>query len=1139
MSDYLRSAEGSNTLAYNDNDDDAPLLEDAATSTVAMAMLFGSIIFATASLAARLWLTGMWQWRNATTVEHAIAMAGGAGGAGGADDNRSVADKSMASGKSGKSLILLAESANHGKSQPLDTSLLPSIYSLLYYSTVFGLIMFYSYLCEHHPPFFHEEKTYDRDEFFFWTILVVVFAGGHSLRRNTVIKLRNKQTGGSNSSVDRRLNDNSSQYSHLPSIGEDDDTLYSEQYKVAPPPSSENEVLNRYQTEEWKGWMQFTFLLYHYMHAMEIYNGIRVMITCYVWMTGFGNLSFFYLSNDYSLTRVLQMLWRLNFLVFFLCLTHGNPYILYYICPLHTYFFLMVYAVMSFQKEKNYTKYWIRNKLAVLAMIIYMMWDCDFGIFRRMHMLFLSEKPVAGATMGTNWEWYFRSYLDHWSTLLGMIFAINYPIVSLFYRKLEARSKRSEWMGKMAVAAGMLVAFGLWARGPLMYSKIPYNGTNPYLGFIPLVTYIFLRNLTPRLRSYSMELLHEIGKTTLETYLMQHHIWLTSNSKTILVFLPGWPRVNLALVTYIYVILSRQLHNLTLLLRGMLLPNDRQACINSLVGMGVTIAGFYCTAFLMEGMDMISLISVGMVSAVGGALLYQSVIDSSWFNFRKAVKEAKEELAGNADDDEYTDIDRSEFSSDVNAENDTFYSKTFPPLIGTMVLLLLGITWNGFASAGASAVGPLPPRCDAFVNDGMWIPIDGCNEASRGMAYRDYGLASYGTCAPHGNSYVWAWREQPSRTRCRFGHRSEEKLKKSLNRREVVFIGDSMTRYVYHASMRTLGIKESGAYDATGPKHADISNKLWDTTNVNFKWAPLAVDQLNVLKEINQRVTKGTGMQPPDLIVLGGGAWDRLHVYATDEDRQSHATTLKDLGEEMRKAQEEYGAAVVWFIPTTINSQALNTEEKRDHMREEDMEAMRAVYARNGILSSSSFVIDGPAFTSSRVAESYDGVHYPIQVYEAGAQILFNALDWLLPPAIVDPVIPPRVGKMANPILGAMMMLLVMIGLFCFDGFLGFSYLASLFVRGVMPHDLHEEAFTALHKKMGLPASDMRGPPPEAPSSGGHRHVERAAVKSRKKSSKSKKKSRSKNVDEELAGLLRSEEGSEMSSQVSGSQPSI
>jgi hypothetical protein len=273
----------------------------------------------------------------------------------------------------------------------------------------------------------------------------------------------------------------------------------------------------------------------------------------------------------------------------------------------------MVYAVMFIGKDRNYTKWWMRIKLGVLALVICLVWDIDTGIFDMMHRLFLFNEPVAGAPMGSRWEWYFRSYLDHWSTLLGMIFALNFPIISLFYRKLEARSMQSQWTSKMAVAAGMLVVLLLWVNGPLMYSKIAYNSTNPYFGFIPLVTYIYLRNLTPKMRSYSMELLHNIGKTTLETYLMQHHIWLTSNSKTILVFLPGWPRVNLALVTYLYVILSRKLYSLTLHLRGMLLPNDRRSCINSLVCMAAALAGFYCTASLLEGMNMLSLPIVGMV----------------------------------------------------------------------------------------------------------------------------------------------------------------------------------------------------------------------------------------------------------------------------------------------------------------------------------------------------------------------------------------------------------------------------------------------------------------------------------------------------------------------------------------------
>ena len=468
---------------------------------------------------------------------------------------------------------------------------------------------------------------------------------------------------------------------------------------------------------------------------------------------------------------------------------------------------------------------------------------------------------------------------------------------------------------------------------------------------------------------------------------------------------------------------------------------------------------------------MICLPIVGVVSIVCGLLLYQTVMDLSWTAYRKEVvqKERKSALNGDFEDD-YTvtsQSERADYSTtdQESATDETVYSKFYPPLIGALVLVLLGLTWNELAITGGSAIGPLPARCEIFVNDGMWIQIDGCDESSRSMAYQIYGMTSYDRrCVPAENSYIWAWNDQPPNTHCRFGHRDEEQMKHILNQREVVFIGDSMTRYVYHATMRLLNIKDSGAYDATGPKHADISNTLWGTSPINFKWAPLAVDQFTILKEINNRLTStiqegGVGVQQqPDLIVLGGGAWDLLHLYATNEDRQSHATTLTSLGFEMRRARE-LGISIVWLIPTTINTRALNNDEKRDHMREEDMESIRWVYANSGVLSSATFIIDGPAFTTSRVSESYDGVHYPIQVYSAGAQILFNAMDWLLPPGIVEPVtMPPRIGSMANPILGIIMLILVTIGLVGCDGFLGFSYLASIFVKGVMPYHLYGEA---------------------------------------------------------------------------------
>ena len=64
-----------------------------------------------------------------------------------------------------------------------------------------------------------------------------------------------------------------------------------------------------------------------------------------------------------------------------------------------------------------------------------------------------------------------------------------------------------------------------------------------------------------------MSLLHTIGKTTLETYLLQHHIWLTSNAKSLLVVVKGYPKVNFLVVTAAYFAVSRRVYRLTMEVR--------------------------------------------------------------------------------------------------------------------------------------------------------------------------------------------------------------------------------------------------------------------------------------------------------------------------------------------------------------------------------------------------------------------------------------------------------------------------------------------------------------------------------------------------------------------------------------------
>jgi hypothetical protein len=74
-------------------------------------------------------------------------------------------------------------------------------------------------------------------------------------------------------------------------------------------------------------------------------------------------------------------------------------------------------------------------------------------------------------------------------------------------------------------------------------------------------------------------------------------------------------------------------------------------------------------------------------------------------------------------------------------------------------------------------------------------------------------------------------------------------------------------------------------------------------------------------------------------------------------------------------------------------------------------------------------------------------------------------MDWLLPESAATITSPKDVGSMASTTYGIVLLVLVLIGLSGHDAFLGFSYLACLFVKGVKPGDLHVEACLEQPKK--------------------------------------------------------------------------
>lgn len=513
---------------------------------------------------------------------------------------------------------------------------------------------------------------------------------------------------------------------------------------------------------------------------------------------------------------------------------------------------------------------------------------------------------------------------------------------------------------------------------------------------------------------------------------MQHHIWLTSNAKSLLTFIPGWPKMNFLVVSIVYYSASRRLYQLTLFLRGMILPNDRSASIRNLVGMCLAIGCCFGLAVALSTVELLDLLSVGLCSIGVGVSLVVLV----------------------------TTTTSSTQSDGSVTSGSTPLLRLGSPILGCLAVFAFGTVWHHMAATGAGKIIPLQDTCENAVQRGVWVPANGCNEGSRGTSYRNYGVASLGTC----DVYTWGWKADSSLGHCRFARREPKALLKLLRNRNVTFVGDSVLRHLYHAACRQLGDTAAGAYNTTMQKWSDFSH-TYGSTAMEFRWAPFVSDLSEIVDRILVQDMK------PDLLVIGGGAWDRLHKYNTSEEKTTLQDIVATLARQLDQLTEEI--STTWVVPTTINTWGLMTPEKRLNIREDQMKLFREMYDDKGVTSSVSFVLDGTSFTVDRVQESYDGVHYPLAVYDGGAQILANAMDWLVDTggvSVDDEFIPPTPGSMDNPWLGMGMLFFVFLGILLFDGFLGVSYVAALVVPQASPRRLYFEAFSLLHQRANLPS---------------------------------------------------------------------
>lgn len=161
------------------------------------------------------------------------------------------------------------------------------------------------------------------------------------------------------------------------------------------------------------------------------------------------------------------------------------------------------------------------------------------GISFLAHILFY-ETPAVDFLLLFSEEIHLRFQIDKYSAWVGIVCALFMKHLTSYFTWAYGSSNGDRLLPQWSQRFGGVTLIAIWfSFFGHIDNKLVYNPIHPYIFWIPIVGWLMIRNSSRYLTECYSTLLEFVGKNTLETYVLQFHLFMNHSVQHIPIVIPG------------------------------------------------------------------------------------------------------------------------------------------------------------------------------------------------------------------------------------------------------------------------------------------------------------------------------------------------------------------------------------------------------------------------------------------------------------------------------------------------------------------------------------------------------------------------------------------------------------------------